>query len=296
MSARGREVAAIIVRARSPATWAWCRRRPDSSRDCGALCDLHGALLIFDEVNHGLSRRLRRGPGSVWRAPGSHVLGKISGAGPVGAYGGTGRSWSASRRWEVSTRRARCRAIRLAVAAGSRRFRERSRAGGLCGLEESGSAARAGLVKGAKAAAFRSPSTGRLDAHRVFHRRPRDRLRLRQGSDTVRYGRFFHAMLDGGVFLAASQLRPPSWGWRIGPRPRRGGAGAGRCFRAIFFPLTVQPKTLFDLCFRVYGSQGREPEAPPVPPAGRLGLHVCGMAVSDLTSCPRDVARGANEP
>jgi glutamate-1-semialdehyde 2,1-aminomutase len=25
-------------------------------------------------------------------------------------------------------------------------------------------------------------------------------------SDTARYGRFFHAMLDGGVFLAASQF------------------------------------------------------------------------------------------
>ena len=78
-----------------------------------ALCDRHGALLVFDEVITGF--RVRRGGAQQLFGvrPDLTCLGKIIGGGlPVGAYGGRADLMGWSPRPDRSTRRARCRATR----------------------------------------------------------------------------------------------------------------------------------------------------------------------------------------
>ena len=74
---------------RWPGTWASSRQRPAFSRRCAALCDVSGALLIFDEVITGF--RVARG-GAQERygvLPDLTILGKIVGGGlPAAAFGG----------------------------------------------------------------------------------------------------------------------------------------------------------------------------------------------------------------
>jgi len=95
----------------------------------------------------------------------------------------------------------------LAVAAGIATLRALEQPGVYSRLEESGNSLQMGLADGAKSAGVP------LTVNRVgsmltafFTDSPVTDYASAKTSDTARYGRFFHAMLDGGVFLAASQF------------------------------------------------------------------------------------------
>jgi glutamate-1-semialdehyde 2,1-aminomutase len=108
----GRQVAAIIIEP-VPGNMGLVPPRPGYLQTLRALCDEHGALLIFDEVITGF----RVGPGGAQALykvrPDLTCLGKIAGGGlPLGVYGGRADILAKVAPTGRSTRRGRCRGIR----------------------------------------------------------------------------------------------------------------------------------------------------------------------------------------
>jgi glutamate-1-semialdehyde 2,1-aminomutase len=168
----------------------------------------HGALLIFDEVITGF----RVAYGGAQERFGVRAdltcLGKIIGAGlPVGAYGG---------RRDVMQRVAPLGPVYqagtlsgnpLAVAAGLAALRALSAPGTYERLEALGAHLERGLVLAADKA--RVPVTvNRVGSMLTgfFTPGPVRDYASAKTADTGRYARFFHAMLERGVYLAPSQF------------------------------------------------------------------------------------------
>ncbi|MBI2218498.1 MAG: glutamate-1-semialdehyde 2,1-aminomutase [Candidatus Rokubacteria bacterium] len=168
----------------------------------------HGALLIFDEVITGF----RVAYGGAQERFGVRAdltcLGKIIGAGlPVGAYGG---------RRDVMERVAPLGPVYqagtlsgnpLAVAAGTAALRALQAPGVYERLERLGADLERGLVAAAEKA--RVPATvnrvGSMLTGFFTSTAVRDYASAKT-ADTTRYARFFHGMLERGVYLAPSQF------------------------------------------------------------------------------------------
>jgi glutamate-1-semialdehyde 2,1-aminomutase len=172
-----------------------------------ALCRKHGVLLVFDEVMTGF--RVARGGAQDRYAirPDITTLGKVIGGGlPVGAYGGR-RDLMAQIAPEGPVYQAGTLSGNpLAVAGGLACLRALQRPGAYEQLEEvsrrlcDGIAAEA-RAKGVPLTLNRVGSmwTAFFTGSPVF-----DAASARR-SDTARFGRFFHALLDRGVYLPPSQ-------------------------------------------------------------------------------------------
>lgn len=173
-----------------------------------ALCSKHGAILIFDEVMTGF--RVARGGAQERYAvtPDMTCLGKIIGGGlPVGAYGG---------RRDIMERVAPVGPIYqagtlsgnpLAVTAGLATLRLLESGNVYDALESTSAEIAAGMTDLAAAAGV-ATVTNRVGSMftTFFHDGPAvEDWDTASKSDTKRYGRFFHAMLDRGVYLAPSQ-------------------------------------------------------------------------------------------
>jgi len=207
MAARGREVAAIIV---EPVAGNMGVVPPARGYLQGlrALCDTYGTLLIFDEVITGFRVAYGGAQALYGVRPDLTCLGKIIGGGlPVGAYGGARAIMERVAPLGGVYQAGTLSGNPLAVAAGLATLRALASPGVYPRLEESGALLEAGLVAGAKAAGVP------LTVNRVgsmltafFTDAPVTDYASAKRSNTARYGRFFHAMLDGGVFLAASQF------------------------------------------------------------------------------------------
>jgi glutamate-1-semialdehyde 2,1-aminomutase len=207
MAARGRDVAAIIV---EPVAGNMGVVPPAQGFLAGLrrLCDAHGALLIFDEVITGFRVAYGGAQALYGVRPDLTCLGKIIGGGlPVGAYGGARGVMERVAPLGGVYQAGTLSGNPLAVAAGLATLRALESPGVYARLEESGARLEAGLVDGAKAAGVP------LTVNRVgsmltafFTEGPVSDYASAKRSDTARYGRFFHAMLEGGVFLAASQF------------------------------------------------------------------------------------------
>jgi len=168
----------------------------------------HGALFICDEVMTGF--RVARGGAQELYAvkPDITCLGKIIGGGlPVGAYGGSR---------ELMTNIAPVGSIYqagtlsgnpLAMTAGLitlRRLRDSS----IYRTLEERSAKLCDGVAEAAAAAGVEVTTNRVGSMwtSFFTNEPVTNWESANKSDRARYGRFFHAMLNEGVYLAPSQF------------------------------------------------------------------------------------------
>ncbi len=168
----------------------------------------HGALLIFDEVMTGF-RVARGGAQELYGvAPDITTLGKIIGGGlPVGAYG-------ASR--EIMTQVAPAGPIYqagtlsgnpLAMTAGLVTLRRLRDASVYERLESASRSLCEGMAEAAREAGVET-MTNRVGSMftTFFTREPVADWDSAAKSDRVAYGRFFHAMLAGGVYLAPSQF------------------------------------------------------------------------------------------
>ncbi|MBI4578415.1 MAG: aminotransferase class III-fold pyridoxal phosphate-dependent enzyme, partial [Planctomycetes bacterium] len=172
------------------------------------LCTRYGTLLIFDEVMTGYRVALG-GAQELYRVrPDITCLGKIIGGGlPVGAYGA---------RAEIM---ARLSPLGPVYQAGTLSGNPLAMAAGLATLEalhEKGfytqlEVLAARLAEGLEAAAKSVGVTASLNrvgsmATMFFQAGPVSDYASALRSDTRLYGRFFHAMLERGVYLAPSQF------------------------------------------------------------------------------------------
>ena len=204
-TARPDEIAAIIVEpipANMGLVW------PDEGFLAGLreLCDAFGSLLLFDEVISGFRVGLGGAQERFGVTPDLCCLGKVIGGGlPVGAYGGRAKLMEqiapAGEVYQAGT----LSGNPLAVAAGLAAL-ELISAPGV--FEEFDARART-VAKELEAAAreaglpLQTGSAGALFGL-AFSAAPIRSYADATGADHERYGRFFHAMLDQGIYLAPS--------------------------------------------------------------------------------------------
>jgi glutamate-1-semialdehyde 2,1-aminomutase len=167
-----------------------------------------GALLIFDEVITGFRIALGGAQERYRVTPDLTCLGKIVGGGlPVGAYGGRGDIMEMVSPLGPVYQAGTLSGNPLAMAAGIATLRLLTEPGVYDHLERLS----AQLVNGL--ASLASEVGVGYTANRVgsmftgfFTAQPVTDYVSAKRSDTQRYARFFHAMLDAGVYLAPSQF------------------------------------------------------------------------------------------
>ena len=171
------------------------------------LCTLHAAVLIFDEVMTGF----RVAPGGAQSAygvkPDLTALGKIVGGGmPVGAFGG---------RREIMERLAPLGPVYQAgtlsgnpvtMAAGLATLEAISKPGFHARLGAATSRLVDGIAAAAKAAGVDFATNHVCGMFGLFFTddAPVSTYRQVMACDTARFRRFFHGMLDAGIYLAPS--------------------------------------------------------------------------------------------
>jgi glutamate-1-semialdehyde 2,1-aminomutase len=168
----------------------------------------HGTVLIFDEVMTGFRLALGGAQQLYNVRPDLSTFGKVIGGGlPVGAYGG---------REEIMRKIAPDGPVYqagtlsgnpLAVAAGHAALSALCRPGVYAQLEQTSAALERGLSEAIAATkvAARVNRVGSMLTLFFTDREVFDYPSAKQ-ADTARFGRFFHAMLDRGIYLPPSQF------------------------------------------------------------------------------------------
>jgi len=180
--------------------------RPDFLPGLRAVCDRHGAVLIFDEVMTGFRVHPRGAQGIFGVAPDLTTLGKVIGGGmPVGAFGGKRAIMEMIAPLGPVYQAGTLSGNPVAVAAGLATLREIQAPGFYDRL----TARTRSLTEGLAAAAARTgvgfcaQSAGGMFGLYFTVAVP-DTYDTVMAGDKARFNRFFHAMLDSGVYFAPS--------------------------------------------------------------------------------------------
>ncbi|MHB1414440.1 MAG: glutamate-1-semialdehyde 2,1-aminomutase [Chloroflexota bacterium] len=172
------------------------------------LTQKDGALLIFDEVITGF-RVAYGGAQSLYGVtPDLTCLGKIIGGGlPVGAYGGRRDIMEMMAPIGPVYQAGTLSGNPLAMAAGIATLRILQRPGAYEDLERKAGRLADGIGQAARAAGVPIYQTrvGSLMCTFFADQPVRDYVTAKR-ADAGKYGRFFHAMLENGVYLAPSQF------------------------------------------------------------------------------------------
>ncbi len=169
-------------------------------------CDRHGAVLIFDEVMTGFRVHPRGVQGLTGVTPDLTTLGKVIGGGmPVGAFGGRRAIMEKVAPLGPVYQAGTLSGNPVAVAAGLATLKEIEAPGFYERLSARTKALADGLVAAAKRAgvAFSAQSAGGMFGL-YFAARVPDSYDAIMACDKERFNRFFHAMLDAGVYFAPS--------------------------------------------------------------------------------------------
>jgi glutamate-1-semialdehyde 2,1-aminomutase len=173
------------------------------------LADQHGALLIFDEVMTGFRVAYGGAQARYNIKPDITCLGKVIGGGlPAAAYGGRRDIMEliapAGPVYQAGT----LSGNPLAMAAGITTLRAIGRPGVFEQLEQATARLCDGFTRAAQATdiALQAGSAGSMWGFFFAAEPIHDYAAAKQHADTARFGRFFHAMLDRGVYLAPSQF------------------------------------------------------------------------------------------
>jgi glutamate-1-semialdehyde 2,1-aminomutase len=168
----------------------------------------HGALLIFDEVMTGF--RLAKG-GAQERfgiTPDLSCFGKVIGGGlPVGAFGGRAEIMDCLAPLGPVYQAGTLSGNPVAMAAGIAALEELIAGDAYSRLEQNGAALEAGLRQAAQAAgvAVQFNRCGSMFCG-YFCDTPVHNLADAMQSDRERFKKYFHGMLEAGIYLAPSQF------------------------------------------------------------------------------------------
>jgi len=205
--AHGPQLAAVILEL-VPANAGLYLPRPGYLELLRELTRAHGAVLIADEVMTGFRLGRAGAQGHFGLQPDLTTFGKVIGGGlPVGAFGGRGEIMDHLAPLGPVYQAGTLSGNPLAMAAGLATLRELESTDAFARLEHVGARLESGMK--AVAAAHGIP----MQFQRIgsmfcgyFTDRPVWNLSDALTSDRTRFGKFFHAMLDQGVYLAPSQF------------------------------------------------------------------------------------------
>ena len=170
------------------------------------LCTRHGALLIFDEVMTGFRVALGGAQERYGITPDLSTFGKIIGGGmPVGAFGGRRELMSQIAPSGPIYQAGTLSGNPVAMAAGLATLALIREPGFHQALEASTHSLCDGLEGAAREAGVAFHTTRAPGMFGLYFREgPIESFADAMGSDAARFGRFFHAMLERGVYLAPS--------------------------------------------------------------------------------------------
>lgn len=204
---RGRDIAAVILEP-VPANAGLYLPGPGFLDGLRSLCTSHGTLLIFDEVMTGF-RLARGGAQEIYGiTPDLSAFGKVIGGGlPVGAFGGRADIMDHLAPDGPVYQAGTLSGNPLAMTAGLAQLAALESRDGFRALEQAGAALETAMRDAARG------FEDRLCMNRIgsmfcvyFTPGPVRNLAEAKRSDKAAFGRFFHAMLDHGVYLAPSQF------------------------------------------------------------------------------------------
>jgi glutamate-1-semialdehyde 2,1-aminomutase len=175
------------------------------------LCTKHGALLIFDEVMTGFRVALGGAQEYYGVTPDLTALGKVIGGGlPVGAYAGRREIMQtvapAGSMYQAGT----LSGNPLAVTAGITTLKKLKEPGVFENMVAGATKVREGVAAAAEAAGVPIyPTQAGTMFCFFFSEQPVTNWESASASDTKRFARFFHAMLERGIYFPPSQFE--SW-------------------------------------------------------------------------------------
>jgi glutamate-1-semialdehyde 2,1-aminomutase len=206
-AAHGREIAAVIVEPVA-GNMGVVAPRDGYLEALRAVTRRDGALLIFDEVITGFRLSLGGAQKTFGIKPDLTCLGKIIGGGlPVGAYGGRAEIMNHIAPVGPVYQAGTLSGNPLAMAAGCATLDALARPGTYERLEALTTRLHVGLSRAAEAAGV-MVAVNRAGSLLTpfFCRGPVADYASAKSADTALYGRFFHAMLERGVYLAPAQF------------------------------------------------------------------------------------------
>ncbi|HSM11939.1 MAG TPA: glutamate-1-semialdehyde 2,1-aminomutase [Lysobacter sp.] len=170
------------------------------------LCTRHGTVLIFDEVMTGFRVALGGAQQRYGITPDLSTFGKIIGGGmPVGAYGGRRDLMRQVAPSGPIYQAGTLSGNPVAMAAGLATLDLIQEPGFHAALERSTHALCDGLEAAAREAGVAFHTTRAPGMFGLYFREgPIESFADAMGSDATRFARFFHAMLERGVYLAPS--------------------------------------------------------------------------------------------
>lgn len=205
---RGHEIAAVIVEG-VPANAGLYLPLPGYYDLISALCRENGAVFIFDEVMTGF--RLGHGGGAqkvYGLTPDLSCFGKIIGGGlPVGAFGGRADIMNYLAPLGPVYQAGTLSGNPLAMAAGLAALDELTRSNAYAHLDALAEQLATGMKEVARKAGIPVcwKQIGSMFCG-YFTEGPVNNLGDAVHSDRVRFARYFHGMLDEGIYLAPSQF------------------------------------------------------------------------------------------
>jgi glutamate-1-semialdehyde 2,1-aminomutase len=204
---RGHEVAAVIVEPVA-GNMGVVPPAPGFLEGLREVTAAHGAILIFDEVITGFRVAYGGAQERYGVRPDLTCLGKVIGGGlPVGAYGGAHRLMTQMAPLGPVYQAGTLSGNPLAVAAGLATLAQLRHATAYARLDALGARLERGLRIAADKAGvpFTVNRVGSMLTG-FFSAGPVTDYASARASDTGRYARYFHAMLERGVYVAPSQF------------------------------------------------------------------------------------------
>lgn len=204
----GNEVACLIIEPIC-GNMNFVRASVPFMKRCRELCSQHGALLIFDEVMTGFRVALG-GAQSIYAQsipgfkPDMTVMGKVIGGGmPLAAFGGTRAVMEQLAPMGPVYQAGTLSGNPIATACGLATLREISQPGFYDALGARTHSLVAGLAQAAAKAGvpFCGDSEGGMFGFFMLDQLPQNYSAVMR-SDSAAFNRFFHAMLDSGVYFA----------------------------------------------------------------------------------------------